>query len=266
MPKVSVIMGIYNCEETLDEAIDSLLGQTYSDWELIMCDDGSVDSTREIAQSYSRRYPERVRLIVNGQNEGLNKTLNHCFAEAKGKYIARMDGDDLSLPMRFEKEVNFLDAHPEYAIVSTQMVCFDEQGDFGLLDVQGEPRLDRFAKSPQHCHAACMVRREAFEAVGGYAERDDRLRVEDWDLWVRMYALGYRGYNIPEPLYKMRDDRNAISRRKFKYRLNEARVSVSAVKELHLPRRCLIYSIRPIVTGLLPASVYRALHRFRVKS
>ena len=121
-------MGIYNCAPTLAEAIDSILAQTYENWELILCDDGSADHTYNIADSYRQRYPEKIVLLKNEQNMGLNHTLNHCLDHATGEYIARMDGDDISLPERFEKELNYLLTHPEYAIVSSPMVYFDENG------------------------------------------------------------------------------------------------------------------------------------------
>ena len=91
-------------------------------------------------------------------------------------------------------------------------------GDFKIGNNEGEPRPDSFVRGTPFCHAPCMVRREAYTAVSGYSVSDKRLRVEDWDLWVRMYAKGYKGYVYGEPLYKMRDDRNAFARRKFKYR------------------------------------------------
>ena len=100
-PKISVIMGIYNCAETLDEAVNSILGQTETNWELIMCDDGSTDNTYVIAEKYVQQYPNKIVLIRNDKNRGLNYTLNRCLKKAKGKYIARMDGDDLSLSERF---------------------------------------------------------------------------------------------------------------------------------------------------------------------
>ena len=122
MPKISIIMGIYNCAETLPEAIDSVLTQTFSDWQLILCDDGSKDNTYGIAKEYQGRFPEKILLLQNEQNMGLNHTLNRCLQVASGEYVARMDGDDISLPTRLEKEAAFLDAHPEYAIVSTPMI------------------------------------------------------------------------------------------------------------------------------------------------
>ena len=129
-PRISVIMGIYNCASTLAEALDSLLAQTYQGFKVIMCDDGSSDNTVEVAQSYVNRYPDKFIIAKNGHNMGLNFTLNHCLEYVDTEYVARMDGDDISLPQRFEKEIAFLDEHPEIAIVSTPMIYFDENGDF----------------------------------------------------------------------------------------------------------------------------------------
>lgn len=259
--KISVIMGIYNCAKTLPEAIDSILAQTYPYWKLIMCDDGSSDNTYEIALEYAEKYPEKIIVIKNEKNMGLNYTLNHCLKYADTEYIARMDGDDISLPQRFEKEIEFLENNPQYSIVSCPMIYFDETGDFRTGKVSGEPNINNIAKGTPFCHAPCLVKAETYHAVNGYAVDDKRLRVEDWDLWVRMYEKGYRGYNLSEPLYKMRDDRNAYSRRKFKYRINEARVTISAIKRLNLSKKYYIWTLRPIIVGLLPKCVYMFLHK-----
>lgn len=261
MVKISIIMGIYNCAKTLPEAIDSLLAQTYQDWKLIMCDDGSKDDTYTVAQKYQSQYPEKIVLIKNEQNMGLNFTLNHCLKYADTEFVARMDGDDISLPTRLEKEMDFLATHSEYSIVSTPMIYFDENGDFRIGRGGGEPSKTKMVVSTPFCHAPCLVKKEAYDAVGGYAIAKNRLRVEDWDLWIRMYEKGFKGYVLEEPLYKMRDDRNAISRRKFKYRLNEASVGRSAVKKLKLPKWHYLRTIRPILVGLLPAPIYQWLHR-----
>ena len=126
MPKISVIMGIYNCASTLPDAIDSILSQTYTDWELILCDDGSVDDTYAVAEEYQIKYPEKIRLIKNESNSGLPKTLNNCLAVAEGTYIARMDGDDISMPDRFEKQIRFLEENPD-KIDLVEWVLFDDR-------------------------------------------------------------------------------------------------------------------------------------------
>lgn len=259
--QVSIIMGIYNCENTLSEAIDSIINQTYDNWELIICDDGSLDKSYAIAKRYQEKYGERIILLSNERNLGLNVTLNKCLNKAKGEYIARMDGDDISLPERLAVEVEYLNKHDEYAIVSSPMIYFDEEGEFKVGCQTGEPILKNFAKGTQFCHAPSMVRREAYTAVKGYSTKKTRFRVEDWDLWIRMYEKGYRGYNISRPLYKMRDDRNAYQRRCFKYRINEAIVSASAVKKLGLKKINYIYMLKPVIVGLLPKSIYMYFHK-----
>ena len=261
MNKISVLMGIYNCADTLAEAIDSILLQTYTNWELIMCDDGSVDDTYKVAEYYKNKFPQKIVLIKNDYNMGLNQTLNNCLKLATGEYIARMDGDDLCDPERFERELSFLRENPQYAIVSTQMKYFDENGVFGIGSGGGEPNIKNFPLHTPFCHAPCMVKKEAYNAVGGYSIDRKLLRVEDWHLWIKMYSCGYKGYVLDEPLYSMRDDRDAYARRNFKYRLNEAYVGRLAVKMLHLPKYEYLLTLRPIVVGLLPGSVYNFLHK-----
>ena len=130
--KISVIMGIYNCENTLSEAIESILDQTYTNWELIMCDDGSSDRTMEIANEYLSKYPDEIVLMKNKKNRGLNYTLNKCLKKTKGDYIARMDGDDICSPDRFQKEVAVLNNNDDIYIVSSDMAFFDEKGVWGV--------------------------------------------------------------------------------------------------------------------------------------
>lgn len=259
--KISVIMGIYNCAETLEEALDCIVKQTYTNWEVIMCDDCSTDHTVKIAEKYVIEYPNQFVLLRNDENKGLNYTLNKCLEFADGDYIARMDGDDLCAEDRFEKEVEALRKNPEIAIVSTDMLFFDENGVWGKTYAELYPIKESFLKGTPFCHAACMVRKEAYEKVKGYSISDRLLRAEDYHLWIKMYAKGFKGMNLQEPLYSMRDDRNAQGRRKFKYRLNEAYVKKVAIKELGLKKRNYVWCLRPIIIGLLPGSLYRILHR-----
>lgn len=263
---ISVIMGIYNCEETLGESINCILNQTYQNVELIMCDDGSTDGTLTIAEKYHGEYPDRIVLLKNDKNRGLNYTLNHCLKYAKGTYIARMDGDDLCAESRLEKELEILQNEPEIAIVSTGMEYFDEDGVWGKYNPKAYPDKKDFLNGTPFCHAPCLVRKEAYDAVNGYSESKRLLRVEDYHLWFKMYCAGYRGKNIEEPLYQMRDDRNAYHRRKFKYRINEAYVKQMIIKEFHLPMWNYIYVLRPILVGLLPNKLYDFLHKKNKKA
>lgn len=264
--RVSVLMGIYNCAKTLPEAIDSLLAQTFSDWELILCDDGSADDTVAVAESYRQQFPEKIILLKNERNMGLNYTLNRCLAQASGEFIARMDGDDLCSPDRFEKELRALQAHPDIAVVSTAMTYFDEEGTWAQGTINPYPQKEDFMRGTPFCHAPCMMRRSVMLEIGGYTDDPKFLRVEDFDLWVKLYAAGYKGMNLAEPLYHMRDDRNAASRRKFRYRINEARVICKAIRLLKLPARNYLRAVRPILVGLLPMWLYQKLHKLRLGS
>ncbi|MDY5028019.1 MAG: glycosyltransferase [Oliverpabstia sp.] len=261
LPTISVIMGIYNCAATLSEAVECILNQTFTDWELIMCDDGSQDDTYEVAKKYADKYAEKIILLQNKQNKGLNYTLNRCLALAKGSYIARMDGDDHCSENRFEVEMEIFRREPEIDIVSTDMQYFDETGIWGNISHPTYPTKKDFLSGTPFCHAPCLVKKKAFLAVGGYSESEKLLRVEDYHLWVKMYKMGCKGKNVHIPLYQMRDDRNAYGRRKFKYRLNEAYVKAVAVKELELPIIGYIYALRPILVGLLPPTIYDILHK-----
>lgn len=262
MVTISVIMGIYNCESTLVAAIESIINQTYTDWELIMCDDGSKDNTYQIAKKYSDKYPNII-LIKNEVNKGLNYTLNHCLKYAKGKYIARQDGDDVSLPNRFEQQIKILE-NSDYAVVSSAMIYFDEQGEWGQGNPVQIPTKFDFINGSPICHAPCMVRKEVYDEVNGYSEGKYLLRVEDYHLWFKIYAKGYKAFNIKEPLYKMFDGRDAFNRRKFKYRINEVYVKFIGFRMLNMALKYYPCIFRPIIVGLLPTSIYLKLHKAKL--
>ena len=258
--KISVLMGIYNCADTLEQAVSSIRNQTYSNWELILCDDGSSDSTYEIAKKLKEE-DERIILLKNDVNKGLNTTLNKCLSAATGEYVARMDGDDDCLPERFEKQVAFLETHPEFQITSCPMKLFDENGEWGETKVPEQPTPEDVVCGIPITHAAVMMRRECMEAVGGYTEDRRMLRVEDVNLWIKLYAAGYRCYNIQEPLYRMRNDQNALKRRKYRFRINSTRVRLQGCRILKLDWKCRLKAFRPMIAGLIPAKLRQRIKK-----
>lgn len=258
-PRISVLMGIYNCAPTLQEALDSLYAQTYKEFKIILCDDGSTDDTLSIAEKNAKEH-SNVIVIKNGRNMGLNHTLNHCLEYADTEYCARMDGDDVCDPNRFEKEIDFLDNHPEYAIVSTPMHHFDENGIFRTGKGCGEPKSTDYPKGVPFNHAPCMIRTSAYKSVGGYSVSEKLLRQEDYHLWLKMYVNGFRGYMLSEPLYSMRDDRKAYSRRNWLSRRNEAYVKYLACRMLNLPFPYYLYCLKPIILYFIPQWLYKKLH------
>jgi glycosyltransferase EpsE len=267
--KVSIIMGIFNCDNTLAESIKSILNQTYKNWELIMCDDGSSDDTYKIAKKYAAQYPN-IFLIKNESNKKLAYTLNHCLQHASGEFIARQDGDDRSTPDRLEKEVKFLLSHPEYAIVGSCVTLFDESGKWGHLVYTEQPQPIDFTYKTQFSHPTCLIRRDALMSVNGYNVQTYTERIEDYDLWFRMYAKGYRGYNIPERLYEFREDQNAIlrRRRKFRYVYQAAYVRFKGYRMLQLPVWTYIWVLRPFFVFCVPKKIYASIRKFmyRIKS
>lgn len=262
--KISVLMGIYNCADTLERAVVSIQKQTYTNWELIMCDDGSSDSTLDVAKSLAAS-DRRIILLHNESNKGLNETLNRCLSVATGEYIARMDGDDECVSERFEKQINFLVSNPGYDIVSTPMIMFDETGDWGQNFVPEYPTPEQVVTGTAICHAPVLLRKACIDAVGGYTVDPKMLRVEDVNLWIKLYARGYRCCNLQEPLYRMNNDRNALNRRKYKYRINSAYVRLQGCRMLHLGFKSYLLAVKPMIAGLIPAPLRRYIRRRQQK-
>lgn len=253
-PKISVLMGIYNCADTLAQAISAIQNQTYTNWELILCEDGSSDNTYEVARELAAN-DSRIVLLRNESNLGLNATLNRCLAVASGEYIARMDGDDDCVPERFIKQLDVLENHSEFDITSCPMILFDENGEWGKTSLPEYPSSEQVVTGSVICHAPVMLRKACIDAVGGYTEDKRMLRVEDVNLWIKLYAAGYRCYNIQEPLYRMRNDQNALNRRKYKYRINSVYVRLKGCRLLGLGPKCYIKAVKPMIIGLVPAKL-----------
>lgn len=253
MPKVSVLMGTYNHEDTLDGAIQSIIDQTFDDWELIICDDASTDGTYVKLQRW-REKDKRIRILRHSHNRKLAYTLNHCLEQSRGTYIARMDDDDVSYPERLKKQVDFLDSHKEFDFVSSLVDCYD-----GHEIVRNrcyrvaEPEKKDFLKVSQFIHPAVMFRAGCLKQVHGYRVAQETERVEDYDLFMRLYAIGCRGYNIQEPLLRYRVNLSAMKgKRKYRYRINEAVVRWKGFKGLGLMPEGILYVVRPLAVGLVP--------------
>jgi len=207
-PKVSVVMSVYNGEKHLKEAVDSILSQTFRDFEFIIVNDGSTDRTAEILESY---HDPRISIVNNERNIGLTKSLNEGLKLAKGKYIARMDADDISLPERLQKQVEFLDAHEEIGVVGTAAFRVDERGKvLSLPAVFTESSVikENLLLGNQFVHGSVMLRRECIYTVGPY--REEFKYTQDYDLWLRL-SEKYDVANIAEPLCKLRINMKALS-------------------------------------------------------
>ena len=205
MPKVSVILPIYNGEKYLGEAIDSILNQTFNDFELVIINDGSTDNSGAILEGYRSR-DARIRVYYQ-DNQGLAATLNRAISLARGGYLARQDQDDLSLPERFEKQLAFLQTHPRHGMVGTWAAVW--RGSKPTDRPLAHPAEDLILKfnllfDNPFVHSSMMIRKETLEEIGGYSTDPTRQPPEDYELWSRI-ARQFRVANIPEVLHIYRE-------------------------------------------------------------
>ena len=156
---ISVIMGIYNQKDrdALEQAIDSILAQTYEEFEFLIYDDGSDEMNIKVLKELAQK-DKRIRLLCGERNRGLAHALNECLMVAEGEYIARMDGDDVSAPERFQKQKEFLDHHSEYAFVGCSTTLFDENGIWGHRKMTKKPASKEFLKYSPYVHPSVMFR------------------------------------------------------------------------------------------------------------
>jgi len=205
-PEITVLMSVYNGEKYLREAVESILNQTFSDFEFLIIDDASTDSSLEILQSYD---DPRIKIIRNIENLGLTKSLNIGIRLAKREYIARMDADDISLPERFERQITFLLNHPDIALAGTFYQNIDHEGNiFGTCNLLLKPRYQDFIKGNCIIHGSVMVRSEVMVTISGYNELIKKC--QDYALWLQL-AKEYQLCNIPDVLYKLRIHENSVS-------------------------------------------------------
>ncbi|MBQ6887281.1 MAG: glycosyltransferase [Lachnospiraceae bacterium] len=262
-PLVSVIMGVYNQwdEDVLHEAVNSILNQTYRNFEFIIWDDGSKP---EAAKHVTKLALLDNRIIVAGkeENRGLAFSLNECIRLAAGKYIARMDADDISAPERFAKQVDFLESHEEYGWCGTNTKLFDENGEWGIRQMPEIPVMrDYFHYSP-FVHPSVMFRADLFDENNGYLSREDTLRCEDYELFMNLVQRGQKGYNLQEKLFSYRETRESYHKRTVHFRLNEAKSRYRNYKKLgKLFPVGWVYVLRPIAACLIPARLLEFVKR-----
>lgn len=206
-PAVSVILPAFNAEKHLGEAVDSILSQTFTDFELIVVDDGSTDRTLEIVRGNS---DYRVTVISNSENLGLAKSLNVGISKARGRYIARQDADDISLPERLQKQFDYMEKHPKIAVLGTGRLTLSDDGKIRAYRPPMEsPTFEDMLKSSRIIGASVMMRKELIDEVGGY---DDFFRqADDYDLWLRVMKK-HPVASLREGLYVVRRNRSGISR------------------------------------------------------
>lgn len=261
MRKVSVIMAVYNGEKTLKKSIDSILEQTYKNIEIIICNDASTDSTRDILADYYIKNPNKFVIIENTSNMKLPYSLNRCIDASSGDYIARMDADDTCSPDRFELQVNILNSNIDISVVGTNIITTDEYGEMKELKSVEYPEADILRTRVPFYHATIMMRRFIYLQLNGYTVSKRTERGQDVDLWFRFFDKGFKGINIPIPLYFVTQSYDDVKRRKFKYSFYVFLTLIKGYKLLKYPMWSYIFTLKPIMVGLLPKKVVHFYHR-----
>lgn len=200
LPQVSILMPVYNTAPYLREAMDSMLSQTFSDFELIVLNDCSPDNAEEILDTYN---DPRIVRYRGEKNVGLSNVLNIGIELTRGKYIARMDSDDISLPNRLQVQVDYLEAHPEIDLVSVGMQLFGDNDEIWIRDQDFEEMKIRALFRSPVLHASSVWRKESFEKQG-LRFRQEMVPCEDYDLWTRALVSGLKFANLSEVLYRYR--------------------------------------------------------------
>jgi glycosyltransferase involved in cell wall biosynthesis len=235
MPAISVLLPVYNGQEHLHCAIDSILSQSFQDLELLIIDDGSTDSSRFVASSFSDR---RIILITNGENLGLPDALNLGIERASANLIARQDQDDVAFPTRLSRQVEFLQKNPDIGVVGTwAYVHSSDSGDLHRVVHEHRHPIDdgairwRLLWNSPFVHSSVVMRRDLVRQVGGYTSSKDRSIPEDYDLWIRMSRVCSLA-NIPEFLQVYRETPSGMSReRRVEIARGVTRISCSLLQD-----------------------------------
>ena len=260
---ISVLMGVYYRHsgiELLQRSVLSILNQTFSDFELLICDDGSTSEVVAYLDETAKCDP-RVRLVRRGNLFTLPEKLNACLREASGDLIARMDDDDFSHPERFENQIRYINAHPEIAFVGCNVNLCQNNIIAEQRILPEYPSVQDFYFVQPYIHPSLMFRKEALLKVGGYSEEATCVLCEDYDLLLRLYAAGYQGANLQECLLDYTIPLTAKGNRRMRHRWNETVTRWRRFRELNCLPTALPYVVKPIAVGLLPESILRRLKK-----
>lgn len=257
MPHISVVMAEYNTDLLhLHQAIQSILNQTYINFECIIVDDGGKNDLQEIVDSFN---DTRLKIVKNNRNHGLVYSLNKGIKAARGKYIVRMDTDDIAEPNRIERLYDFITCHPEYAVVGSRAVEFDGSTIKGILSKRGEKTAKQIASGDVIIHPSALIRKSALEHVGGYKNFH---RAEDLALWCDLLLTGYRLYVVNDILLKYRVTEDDYKKRSLKNRFGELKVRLYYYPRLRVRPAAYARIFKSIAAGIVP---YKYVQKYRQK-
>ena len=262
-PKISVLLCAYNPDKKqLQQAVESIVEQSFGDWEMILYDDGS-DSAYIESISQIAAMDQRICYIRNSNHHSLAYGLNESMKRAKGEYLARMDADDISHPMRFEKQYTFLEEHDEYMWVGSNISTMDNAGYiWGERHYSAVPSGKEFLDYSPYAHPSVMIRKEALLRYGGYRIEKNPNRAEDYELFMRLHAAGERGFNIQENLLDYRESLEGYKKRTLYYYIQEMLVRFEGFRSLGILKPgTFIYVLKPLAVWLLPNRWIYAIKR-----
>jgi glycosyltransferase EpsE len=258
---VSVIMSVYNSSSYMEYAIQSILDQTYTNFEFLIMDDGSLDESLTILQRYEKKDP-RIRVYKNKTNCGLTASLNKLIKKTHGDFIARMDSDDISIKTRLEKQVRYFQTDSNLDILGTFAEDIDKNSH--VTRKRKMPVKDREIKrmlpviNPLN-HPSVMFKKSIISKIGYYNEKFRT--TQDYDLWFRAAAAGLRFYNIPEFLIQYRVDNNYMTKKAWKYRWTELKIRLAGYKTIKLPFYKWGYLFIPLILGIAPEYLFSLLKK-----
>lgn len=262
-PKISVLLCVYNPDkEQLYKAVRSIIEQTYEDWEMLLYDDGSQAPYKDWICEMAE-LDGRIRYVRNESHFFLAYGLNETLKLAKGKYIARMDGDDVSHPERFEKQMQFLEEHKEFSWVGSNIALIDEKGEcWGKRHYPQIPDEKSFLEFSPYAHPTIMMHRNKLLEYGGYKTGNSPYRAEDYELFMRLHEAGEQGYNLQETLLDYRESQEGYRKRSFHFQYQEMLVRWKGFQSLRiLSPGTMIYVIKPLLVWVIPNKMIYALKR-----
>lgn len=243
---VTVIVPAYNVADQIEECLDCLTAQTYQNLEIVVADDSSTDTTWQRILEYSAR-DQRIVPIRNDRNLAQAATRNRCLQIATGKYVMLQDADDVCEPSRLEQLMTRME-EGDVDFVSSGHYLFDDAGILQrVIPRKANPTRWDFMPGAPFCHAATLFKRSALESVEGYRVSSETRRGEDLDLFMRLYAVGLRGANIPDVLYGYRVNDQTMLRRTFEYRIDECRVLWRGFVRMRLMPWALPFLAKPLL-------------------
>lgn len=265
-PFISVIMGVYNDVVYLEKAINSILFQSFSNFEFIICNDSSTDKRVEVILENYKKTDDRIIIINNDKNMGLAASLNKCISISKSKYIVRMDSDDISLPNRLECLYNFMENEHSIAVCGSQAYYIDSNGE--RYKKTSYPTnyfidFDKAVLQTAIMHPTVIIRKEWLNKVDNYTVNANTLRAEDYDLWCKITQAGGRITVLDNYLFEYREDLDGYNKRKYKYRIQEAKIKFYWLKKSKLSVFKYVYCIKPLLVGLIPSRLMKVIKKAR---